>query len=53
MLIGQASAAGIWMNGPKSDPPASMTITECLPSSDSRKAMAEPADPEPMMTKSA
>jgi hypothetical protein len=41
------------MNGPKSEPPCSMTMTECLPSSLSRAAMAEPAEPAPTMTKSA
>src|SRR5262245_37190271 len=41
------------MNGPKSVPPYSMTITELRPFSDSRAASAEPAEPEPTTTKSA
>ena len=36
MLSGIDSADGIWISGPKSVPPYSMTITECLPSSDRR-----------------
>ena len=36
MLSGIDSADGIWISGPKSLPPYSMTITECLPSSDRR-----------------
>ena len=36
MFIGNDSAAGIWMNGPKSLPPYSMTMTLFLPSSDRR-----------------
>jgi hypothetical protein len=35
MFIGKDSAAGIWMNGPQSLPPYSMTITD-RPASPSR-----------------
>jgi len=36
MFMGIDSADGIWISGPASVPPNSMTMTECLPSSDRR-----------------
>ena len=51
--MGNDKAPGICIKGPASVPPYSRTKTECLPSSDNRAAIAEPADPDPMITKSA
>ena len=42
--------AWIWISGPRSVPPNSRTVTSTPDSSLRRAAMAEPAEPEPMMT---
>ena len=53
MFIGYDSAAGIWISGPISEPPYSIIITEFFSSSESLYAIAQPADPAPIITKSA
>src|SRR5262249_37409074 len=42
----------MWIHGSRSGPPASSSITLCLPSALSRFASTQPAEPAPTMTKS-
>ena len=50
--MGYERADGIWIKGPRSEPPYSKTRTVFFRSSDRRLAITDPAEPEPMMIKS-
>jgi hypothetical protein len=47
MFIGIDSAAGIWIRTERSEPPNSSSSTRDLPSSVSRLANTQPAEPAP------
>ncbi len=50
MFIGMDSALGIWITTEASEPPNSSKSTVAVPSSVSRFASTQPADPAPTIT---